>query len=350
MPNEEPTVSGTAEDQNPHQEVFEESPELKALHEEMVREQEGEEQPQEGEEEVAEEGDGEEAQQEPAGEELEAEGEGEEGSDDDANDYSKRVQTRINKEVKKRHEAEREAERLKARLAELEGTGGDASADDGSQPKGEESANVTPDNAAVEQSRQKVDELKVKIKELRQDLVKAKDEFDHAKEVEILEQIDDIKDQISDERIKVSQLESMKSIAVEDHKKAMQRGSREFAARNKWLREFNEDGTKNDLFDQKRSDLAIMISKEVAVGFNGTPTEYFAEIEKRVKEFFPDPTQKPKYPGAAGVDPVKSSQSMETMQLDDAQKEVAYGAFPELGKRAAEKEYMKIVKNQKRSA
>lgn len=335
MSQEEPTTPEVAVEQNPLEEVFEESKELKALYEEMESEQEEEEPPE----------DIDESKEESAVEEEEPNEEEEE----DLSEYSKNVQKRIGDLTKKRRDVEREKERidkenaeLKARLAEFE------SGSTKKQLQEELPEEMVPPVAEKQPDpSNKLVELKNKVRELRQERVKAEEEFDYAKKEELNEQIDEIRDQIIEEKLKVSQETYKDNAAKNAHKEAMSIASNEFVARNSWFKVKNDDGTDNIHFDKKKSDYAVKVGAYLANNFDGTPTEYFKAIENDVNEMF---QPKQKYPGIAAVNPNKQTNQTETMALNEVEKEVAYGAFPNLSKRDAEKEYIKIAKNQKRSA
>jgi len=260
-------------------------------------------------------------------EEVKKEPQEEEPIEEEDKHFSKGVQRRINEMRRKQGDAERAAEiakkeaaELKAKLEQYE------SGQPPTPPAQEEPAGPT----AKEQAEEKVAELKVKISEKRKELKAAREDLDYDKEFELDDEIEDLKEQIREEKNKANNpaVDYREQAAKAAFEHSLQIATKEFAARNDWFKQLDKDGNPSATYDHFKSNAALRISNELEKNFDGTPHEFFKEVERRVALEFPSKSPNQKIPNVAGATKVRSmKQSKKELNIDEKTSRMLAGIF-----------------------
>jgi hypothetical protein len=208
--------------------------------------------------------------------------------------YSKKVKTRIDELTKNWRETERERDELKAKLAIYEKSQ--------EQPPAPEPAQ----QSAQEQdtTEQELAKLDSDIAELKKERRTARNDFDYDKQDELDDKIEALKEKRNDIKFRVPKVdyrsEAIKAVKQQEFDIA----SQNFISSNPWICELNADGTANPNYNNVKKHKTMKILDEIEKGWAGTSHELYAELDKRLKEEFPEPTKRRAVPvvrGAAGT-------------------------------------------------
>lgn len=234
--------------------------------------------------------------------------------------YSKRVQERIDSLTKKRREAEREAETLRNELESARQVQPLPS-----QKEQQIEAPQAPETGHNEE-----------LAKLKEEMVQAYKDLDGDKQAELFLKIEAVKEKM----VKTFDPEFVtKAIRQREQQTELE----EFMTKNTWYSPTKPDGTPNPDYSWKMSGAAVALERELAKTWTGSSRELLAEVGRQVAEEFSTPV-KPKLAAVQSVSAVKNVQTSKQIVLDDVQRKVAHGIFR--GHPNPEQEYIKLLQKQ----